>query len=577
MLRGDSSGRSFYLRVREDIAVAHMAAVTGRHPEAAAGLGLGGSRSATNHPSSSSSGSQQQQQPISGRMYFWVTDPDLDAGIVSLGRLKSLLKRPPTLAKRTGIPEAQLERIGEWLARADTGDVTPENDADGSLSRDNNEHDGLPTSEHTAEATALGGNNGAGSAVQAPFGLPNHVGLRANTLPHPLLMARNVSGPRAPLENNTGGGEEHQNAGSSSPSSSSRALRATGSVSATAAAVYQDRRFTITCPCTISVVVTLGLEADLREGNSLDGSRIADARSALGTLLNQKARRLAEVEARRCVDEAGRARVEERLAELLLRSVRVQRAGLRAARLEARAIEARLVVAARVLPLIKRAAADADSHNSNGGETLRHGYDGEASLLPEVDLSGRVYLAGASSTTALSSPPLRAMAAPHHVPARATSRSSYLGGGAHGASMRPGTSIPGNGVFAEKKATNTTVRSSEGSAHGKRVSLADLSLLLQSVPSSRSSAGHHHPLAEGNQHLGSSSSDPTNGTVDHGSSSLRRPSSEARLTFGDLLEVVRTAEGPRPSPDAASSPPSSSSTKPRTGSEPTALPPTNLP
>lgn len=48
------------------------------------------------------------------RLYFWLRGINVGSSIHDLGRLKTLLRRPPTLSQRTGIPQKKLEEIGKW-------------------------------------------------------------------------------------------------------------------------------------------------------------------------------------------------------------------------------------------------------------------------------------------------------------------------------------------------------------------------------------------------------------------------------------------------------------------------------
>jgi len=82
MLRGDSGGRSFYIRPREDLAVAHMAAssLSQLYTDAA---------SASNPMGWPDVGQEAPPPPTSPRFYFWLTHADLPSAVHSLGRLKS--------------------------------------------------------------------------------------------------------------------------------------------------------------------------------------------------------------------------------------------------------------------------------------------------------------------------------------------------------------------------------------------------------------------------------------------------------------------------------------------------------
>jgi hypothetical protein len=279
MLRGDASGRSFYIRVRDDVAEANLEAATAAVPDAKRLL-------------------QQQQQRASQattpaaveadsggapRMYFWLTDRDLGRAVYSLGRLKSLLKRPPTLAKRSGVPERQLLQLGAWLQSADVAAAAQQHQRDA---------DAASASTSAAAAAAaslleLGGEEAesgqpAAAWVERQGGFSSGVAAAARARPAP-------TGPLSPLQQTSGlllghtmsqmhggmaallppppqqaqrerEGAQSGAAGSTCSSGVSAEGEAgeagalasgTSTVSATAAALYQDQRFNVVCPCTV--------------------------------------------------------------------------------------------------------------------------------------------------------------------------------------------------------------------------------------------------------------------------------------------------------------------------------------
>lgn len=59
-------------------------------------------------------GSQQGELAPLPRLYFWLLGRDVAEALQSLGRMKSLLRRPPTLARRSGVPQKKLREIGSW-------------------------------------------------------------------------------------------------------------------------------------------------------------------------------------------------------------------------------------------------------------------------------------------------------------------------------------------------------------------------------------------------------------------------------------------------------------------------------
>jgi hypothetical protein len=124
------------------------------------------------------------------------------------------------------------------------------------------------------------------------------------------------------------------------PGGGSEQPAAAGAVSATAAAVYRDRRFNVSCPCSISVGVSMR-----------PGAATPEAATAAATAVAEEA-------ARRAVERAGPSRVEERICESLIRSVREQRARSKADRQRRREAAFLRQHAADAQPLI-RAAVEA--------------------------------------------------------------------------------------------------------------------------------------------------------------------------------------------------------------------------
>ena len=55
-----------------------------------------------------------QGSPLPPRFYFWLRGHDLAQAMHGLGKLKSYLRRPQSLAKRAGVPQRKLAEIGNW-------------------------------------------------------------------------------------------------------------------------------------------------------------------------------------------------------------------------------------------------------------------------------------------------------------------------------------------------------------------------------------------------------------------------------------------------------------------------------
>ncbi|KAL4451896.1 hypothetical protein ABPG75_007558 [Micractinium tetrahymenae] len=358
MLRGDASGRSFYIRVRDDVAEANLEAATAAVPDASRMLqqqraAAGGAASAAAAAAAGVDPSVALEPQGAPRMYFWLADKDLGKAVYSLGRLKSLLKRPPTLSKRSGVPERQLAQLGAWVQRADQAAAEQQRAAAAAQQQRQQSEAGSPPpagqlQPGSSDAAALaggraphlppllqGGPGGPGLLLGQPGGMAAaaHVqGSMAALLPAPLPAAVQAGGSEG----------AEPSSGSSPPVAAS-----TSTVSATAAALYQDHRFNVVCPCTISVVVGMRVQA-------------AGANPAtLPAAASSRARAVAERHAKCAVDRSGRQRIEERLAEVVIRNIRAQRNRARQARQAQRDSAARAAAAERALALARRATGRA--------------------------------------------------------------------------------------------------------------------------------------------------------------------------------------------------------------------------
>lgn len=264
MLRGDATGRSFYIRVRDDVAEANLEAATAAVPDASRMLqqqraAAGGTASAAAAAAAGVDPAVAREPQGAPRMYFWLADKELGRAVYSLGRLKSLLKRPPTLAKRSGVSERQLAQLGAWVQRADQAAAEQQRVAAEAQQRQQLEEGLAPSATQpqpgSGDAAALAG----GRTRHLPpllQGGPGSPGLLLGQ-PGGMAAAAHVQGsmaallpPAMPAAHPEGDlpGEAAPLGGSSAapPVASS-----TSTVSATAAALYQDHRFNVVCPCTI--------------------------------------------------------------------------------------------------------------------------------------------------------------------------------------------------------------------------------------------------------------------------------------------------------------------------------------
>lgn len=306
MLRGDASARAFYIRPRGDATGTHAQTVA-----AAGGILPAGTVANSRFDSSSEDGR---------RMYFWLTGNDLATAVRNLGRLKSLVKRPPTLSKRSGVPQRQLNQISSWLHQLDAV-------------------------AHQQTASLAGGNTTADT----------------NTVPVPPQDGSSIA---------TILGRQGQ-----TPAQAARVvqqdgdhLTATGAVSATAAAVYRDRRFRISFPCAITVGASVILKGSPTGGN------VADTETAgkeLTTCATQHAKQIAEDVARRTVDLIGRRNLEETICESLIRSVKAHRAKAKAEVQAQKDKQSRQLQAQQAQYLIQRAVEHAVAHGGTPPQSCK--------------------------------------------------------------------------------------------------------------------------------------------------------------------------------------------------------------
>ena len=84
MLRGDAAGRSFFIRVHDEVAATNLAAA---RAAVVAGQAAQGSGPEAGSPEEAAAACPEAQP--AARMYFWLAEPALGPAVDSLGRLKS--------------------------------------------------------------------------------------------------------------------------------------------------------------------------------------------------------------------------------------------------------------------------------------------------------------------------------------------------------------------------------------------------------------------------------------------------------------------------------------------------------
>jgi hypothetical protein len=328
MLTGDHSGRAFYIKFREDV------------------------KAVTN---------QVERGP--GRMYFWLTEPSKSRGIQSLGALKGCWKRPVSLAKRSGVAEKQIEIISKWTQQADVALIRQQQQASFSVN-------GM--SKRSPPITATATNAPEKTLPSRMAASPFMVGLRTPFV-HREAAARggttgrvnHVAEPSIVAVEQDSAAAAALDAAISSPlperNAPTEAVKMSSSVSATANAVYQDRRYNVSCPCSISVVANVTVQAPAGATTGGESSSVVNT-GILPGLAAQQARQRAEAAARAAVSRIGRLRVEETIADQMFNNVRSQRSERnknRADRAAKKKLEERTDRAAQVQHLIKQAVEKA--------------------------------------------------------------------------------------------------------------------------------------------------------------------------------------------------------------------------
>ena len=194
MLKGDKTGRSFYVLAGDEAIPPQFS------------LSSDSQRKFDNFRSVNSAavGTGDERAPKSRRHYFWMMGSDVEESINALGKMKSYIKRPPTLSKISGVPENVLENVTDWIARVEE------------MQRERANNEG-----------------------------------RDQVLENPLKNLGAVLGRRTPhmAVNQSISGSDEDADGETRPI----VICSDVSVTANASAVFKDSRFNVSCPCCLSV------------------------------------------------------------------------------------------------------------------------------------------------------------------------------------------------------------------------------------------------------------------------------------------------------------------------------------
>ena len=485
MLRGDPSGRSFYIRGGVGTAFHNVEAMVNNNVI---------SRDAADELEVLKPGFDGIED--CRRMYFWLTGPQLSTAVRSLGRLKSLVKRPPTLAKRSGVPQTQLRMISSWMQQLDV--IANQQQGATSVAAQN-EHIVAVADEEEEEEEA--GDQDESRQQQGPQPSPSPSTTKTTTTTTTTTSGVSAAATAAAVAGTAAVQQQQENG----------RLSVSGAVSATAAAVYRDRRFHISFPCIVTVGASVALScsaaaAAAATSSSSQGNGVEAAVKELSARATHDAKIIAEDVARRTVDRVGRRNLEEAICESLIRNVRTQRAKIKADAHADRDQRLRRLKAIQAQPLIQKAVEHA---TARGGlrsaplweESSRR--SGSTMSSTDSDSGGGGGGAALSSTSVMTSSIAAAAAAGSDGECEDTAASSSAASGGGAAAMKGSVN------------STTTTTSTKGSGSGAppsapgRVTIADLESLLNS-----SSAAVHH-------------------------SSERAPVDQFKVTIADLPDLLQ--------------------------------------
>ena len=336
MLKGDKTGRSFYVMAGEDAAppLLSLSSDGQRKFDEFRGAGPATSASST---AATSGGDADRAARNNSRHYFWITGPNVEDSIHALGKIKSYIKRPPTLAKIACVPEHVLETVSEWVANVD---------------------------ETQRERAAK-----QGKAPTVGTNPLNNLGA---------VMGRRV--PQMVVNQSL----------STKTDGTCNFVDSDVQATANASAVFKDSRFNISCPCCVSVVwgikSTIRVESLDAAGDrdaSRDPGRDGDAHGgvrrqgdehimrAAATVVTAEVRCESEVLARKAVEAIGRIRIEEWICEDFLRNTRKHKIQAKAERQRKKDLQRGYAALNAAQPMIQRAVANLPNGRAAGVDADR--------------------------------------------------------------------------------------------------------------------------------------------------------------------------------------------------------------
>lgn len=294
MLKGDKSGRSFYVLAGE-----------GTNPPGFP-LSCNGQKRFDEFRSVT-----VPQESQNRRYYFWMTSPNVEDDVHALGRIKSYIKHPPSLAKIAGVPQTLLESLSSWAERIDQ--------------------------------------------IQREQLDVSNDGDSPDIVTNPLDAVGAVLSRRVPTIATN----------SSFVNSDGSVIESLAAVTANANAVFKDNKFDVSCPCSVSVSCALVLRGQV----GCPGDNREQCEKEMTFAASSEGRCLSEDLARSIVEAIGKARIQEWICEDLVHNTRKQRLRFKAERQRKRDLEKGYLALRTAESMIQKAVASANlGRKLNDGE-----------------------------------------------------------------------------------------------------------------------------------------------------------------------------------------------------------------
>ena len=297
MLKGDQSGRSFYVMSGKDTEPPNQ-------PMSESGKDKFDTFQDEHGPSKS----------CDKRFYFWLSGSNLEESVHALGKMKAYIKRPPSLAKISGVSEQLLARLSDWLVHVEEAN------------RSNIESQTVDAKLFDSETKSLTSNK---------FRPKSKIGL------NPLNFLGVVLARQIPIVS-----------ANCTPTRNGDRLESTANVTANANALF--KKYDITCRCRISVLCNLVLS-----GQPVPPADAKESSAELSFVASSEAKCLSEDFARKAVENVGKDRIESLICEDLVQTARKHKLHLKVERQRKKDLEKGYQALEAAQPLIKKAVASA--------------------------------------------------------------------------------------------------------------------------------------------------------------------------------------------------------------------------